>query len=416
MRRALGALTTRGRALLAAGLAAGLCALVLDERDLLRVAGFVVALPLLATLVAGRARLGLHAVRRLPQRAPAGGSCEVSVTVHSTVRLGTGLLLEDGVPAALGTRPRFLVGRLPRGAATELRYRLHPELRGVHPIGPLTARVTDPLGLAEYGLQVAGRDRLVVTPVVLPLRGTPTGGSGVGRATRSGGGRRHTGQGEDDAVVRSYRQGDDLRKVHWRSTARRDELMVRVEERPWGGGTAVLLDHRAGAHRGHGAAGSLEYAVSLAASACLHLQRRGRRVSLVTVDGQVRSGPRDGAEAVLDALAGLVPVRRREPAATGTDAGDDLVAVLGRVTPADVAVLLRHRPWAGRSHAVLLDVVAWSSDGEPVGEPADGAADPQHSARLLAAAGWSVVVAGPGQPPDSAWDRLTSAGRAGAVR
>lgn len=412
MRGALGALTTRGRSLLAAGFAAGMCALVLDERDLLRVAAFVVALPLLATLVAGRARLGLHVVRRPPQRAPAGSGCEVTLTVHGTGRLGTGLLLEDAVPAVLGDSPRFAVRRLPKGAAVELRYRLHPELRGVHPIGPLVARVTDPLGLAEYGLQVAGRDRLVVTPVVLPLRGTPTGGGLA--AGRHGGGRRHAGQGEDDAVVRSYRQGDDLRKVHWRSTARRDELMVRVEEWPWGGGTTVLLDHRAGAHRGRGASGSLEYAVSLAASACLHLQRRGHRVSLVTVDGRVRSGPHrgDGAEAMLDALARIVPAHQRDPAAAGTDAGEDLVAVLGRVTPADVAVLLRGRPWAGRSHAVLLDVTAWS----PAGEPADGAADPQQAARLLAAAGWSVVVAGPDQPPDSAWDRLTSAGRAGALR
>ena len=87
--------------------------------------------------------------------------------------------------------------------------------------------------------------------------------------------------GEDDAVVRPYRHGDDLRKVHWRSTARRDELMVRVEERPWRGGTTVLLDHRLVAHRGSGPGASLEWAVSLAASICLHLHRYGHQVRLV---------------------------------------------------------------------------------------------------------------------------------------
>lgn len=404
MRGALGGLTTRGRCLLAAGVAAGLCALLLDERDLLRVAGFVVALPLLATLVAGRARLGLRAARRLPQRTPVGSGCEVAVTVHSTVRLGTGLLLEDGVPAALGTRPRFGVERLSRGDAAELRYRLHPELRGVHAVGPLVVRVTDPFGLAEYGLQVAGRDRLVVTPVVLPLRGVPGGGLGAGRSARSGGAWRHCGQGEDDAVVRSYRQGDDLRKVHWRSTARCDELMVRVEEQPWHGGVAVLLDHRAGAHRGLGPSASLEYAVSLAASACLHLQRGGRQVSLGTADGRVLARGGDRAETVLDALGALVPAHRRDLTPTVPGGGDDLVAVLGAVTPADVEALLRHRPRAVRSHAVLLDVAAWSSAGEP-----DSAAAPQ-AARLLSAAGWSVVVAGPDQPPDAVWDQLMSAG------
>ncbi len=63
--------------------------------------------------------------------------------------------------------------------------------------------------------------------------------------------------------------------MHWRSTARHDELMVRLEERPWRGGTTVLLDRRDAAHRGHGPAASLEFAISLAASIGVHLIGRG---------------------------------------------------------------------------------------------------------------------------------------------
>ena len=60
MLRALSGLTTRGRCLLAAGIAAAVCSLVLNERDLLRVAVFVVALPLLvaAFISATRLRIG----------------------------------------------------------------------------------------------------------------------------------------------------------------------------------------------------------------------------------------------------------------------------------------------------------------------------------------------------------------------
>jgi uncharacterized protein (DUF58 family) len=432
MRGALGGLTTRGRCLLAAGLATALCALLLDERDLLRVAGFVVALPLLATLVAGRARLGLHARRRLlPGHTPAGARCEVEITVRSTGWIGTGgALLEDRVPTALGARPRFAVERLPRGGEAVLRYPLHPALRGVHTVGPLVARLTDPFGLAEFGLELCGRDRLVVTPVVVPLRGVPAGG-GLG-AGEDGGGWGRSGQGEDDMMVRGYRHGDDLRKVHWRSTARRDELMVRVEQRPSRSGTVVLLDHRAGAHRGRGPAASLEYAVSLVASAVLQLRRDGRPVGLATVDGRVLAGQRHGGadtrDAMLHALAALAPahhptlapahhqrgqapLRQRGLTSAAPSGGDDLVAVLGAVTTADVQVLLRH-PAAGR-HAVLLDVAAWAGR-----QPGDGAADPRHAAQLLSAAGWTVVVAVPGQPPGAAWDVLchTSASRSGAPR
>ena len=48
--------------------------------------------------------------------------------------------------------------------------------------------------------------------------------------------------GSDDASVREFRHGDDLRKIHWRSTARTGAMMVRQEERPWHGESLVLLE------------------------------------------------------------------------------------------------------------------------------------------------------------------------------
>jgi len=412
----LGGLTIRGRCLLAAGLAAALCALVLDERDLLRVAAFVVVLPLLATLVTGRARVGLEAERLLiPPRTPAGSSSEVQLTLRGTAGIGTtGLLLSDGVPLALGGRARFVVQRVPRHSSLSLRYRLRPTLRGIHTLGPLAARVTDPFGLAEFSRELAGHARLVVTPSVVPLTGMPAGG-GLGSGDE-GAGRLLSGQGEDDIVVRDYRHGDDLRKVHWRSTARRDELMVRVEERPWRGGACVYLDHRAGAHRGTGPSSSLEYAVSLAASVGLHLQRHGQRVQLVTSDGRVLVGSRSAhgdpsPDPLLDALAALVPAHRRDliagPALAG---GQDVVAVLGASTPAAVEQLVRSRPRGFRSSAVLLDVDEWATS--------DARTDPQGAARLLSAAGWSVTLAGPGEPLRSVWDRVCAgaAHRHGVLR
>ena len=50
--------------------------------------------------------------------------------------------------------------------------------------------------------------------------------------------------GEDDVATREYRHGDDLRRVHWRSTARVGELMVRREEQPWESRATVMLDTR----------------------------------------------------------------------------------------------------------------------------------------------------------------------------
>jgi uncharacterized protein (DUF58 family) len=403
----LSGLTTRGRCLLAAGVAAALCALLLNERDLLRVAVFVIALPVLATVVAGRSRLGLSAQRHVAPRIPVGEPAQVEIAVSSHGRLPAGgLLIEDGMPAALGSRPRFVVERLPRHGTVLLRYPITPVMRGAHALGPLIARVTDPFGLAEFGRHLAGHNRLIVVPAVSALTGLPAAaGRGAGD---EGAGRLRLGQGEDDAVVRQFRVGDDLRKVHWRSTARRDELMVRVEEAPWRGGTTVLLDRRSAAHRGSGPGCSLEWAVSMAASICLHLLRHGHRIRLITEDGALLAGGGDAdnsADAVLDALAALQTSALRDLAhCRPLRDGQDVIAILGGTTGEAAAELLNSRARATRSRAILLEVNRWASASERAGSgSAPGTGD---AARLLGEAGWGVVTAGPNQPMDAVWAKL----------
>jgi uncharacterized protein (DUF58 family) len=411
--RALSGLTTRGRCLLAAGLAAAVCSFVLNERDLLRVAVFVVALPLLVAVFISATRLRIGATRALrPQRVAVGGAGEVQLELWRSGRLPAGeILLEDGVPYALGSRPRFVVERLPHDRRVALRYPLQPVLRGIQQVGPLRATITDPFGLCEFERELIGHSRLVVVPRVVPLWGLPSGaGIGVGD---DGTVRLHAGQGEADVIVRQYRQGDDLRKVHWRSTARRDEIMVRVEERPWRGGTTVLLDHRAAAHHGSGPAASLEWAVSFAASAALHLRRAGHRVRLVSEHGATLADtPGDGGDhydhVVLDALAALQPAHQRD-ITLGSDPADgqELIAVLGTVSTEAVHELAQFRPRGIRSLAVLLDTPTWSAG---VSAPEQRAAATEDSAALLRASGWGVVIAGPGSPMPQVWAELCRSG------
>ena len=410
----LAGLTTRGWCLLAAGVAAALCAVLVDERDLLRVAAFVMMLPLLASVVVGHRHGRLRATRDLaPTRVTVGGDCQAHLTLHGTGRwLGGRLLVEDVVPPALGVSCRAVVARPPRLGSVKVSYPLRPVQRMVHSLGPLIVRVADPLGLAEYRPTVAVHSRLIVIPAVVSLTGLPGGGElGAGEAA---GGRAGSGPGQEAVVVRSYRQGDDLRKVHWRTTARRDELMVRVEEWPERGGVTVLLDHRDAAHRGSGPTSSLEYGVSLAASVYVHLRQHGQQVRLVTADGMVLAGAADRTDhtidTALDALAALRPADQRDLASGPALAGrQDVVAVLGALEPVAIEQLLAHRPRGRRSHAVLLDVAAWSLAGNGFAVP--DAADPAPAARLLAAAGWSVAVARPEQPLSLVWDQLCSSSR-----
>ena len=113
----------------------------------------------------------------------------------------------------------------------------------------------------------------MVTPHVMPLPSVRLGGEWAGSGESTA--RSVATSGEDDAATRDYRRGDDLRRIHWRSTARRGELMVRREEQPWQSRAVLLLDTRAGIHHGDGPTASLEWAISAAASIGVHLSRSG---------------------------------------------------------------------------------------------------------------------------------------------
>lgn len=401
-------LTIRGRCLLAAGVAAAVCSLILGERDLLRVAAFVVALPLLAVLFSGQARSGLTARRELvPNRAPVGSDATVQLHVTGKGRLPVGgLVLEDAVPHALGGRPRFQLSKPLRRDGTVLEYTVRPTLRGIHRIGPLRTHISDPFGLSEFERELADFSRLVALPQVVQLKGLPAGsGMGVGE---DGSTRIRAGHGDDDIMVRQYRHGDDIRRVHWKSTARRDELMVRSEERPWHGGVTVLLDSRSAAHRGSGEQSSIEWAISATASICVHLHRKGQQVRLVTAEGHLlagnsgvtESGHDDGV--VLDSLAELRPSPTRDLVCdSDPGSGREMIAVLGATTAVGVEELTKARPQGARSLAVVLDVRAWSS------ESTDGGFDPQVTARRLRASGWAVtVVESPHSSMQAVWTHL----------
>ncbi len=311
MRDSLQGLTTRGRSFLAAGVALLIAAAITAQDDLLRVAILVLTLPVISALVVARTRYRLSSGRRLHQpRTAAGQESAVTLRLDNISRLPTGLLLvEDRVPYVLGSRPRFVLDRVEPRGRREVTYTVRSDVRGKYELGPLTLRLTDPFGMCELQRSFTARDILMVTPRVHPLPVVALAGEWTGSGeSRS---RAIASAGEDDAGTREYRDGDDLRRVHWRSTARLGQLMVRREEQPWQARCTLLLDSRAIAHGGDGPASSFEWAVSAAASVGVHLVRNGYFVRLLTDTGaHVASAAHDpsgvGSDfegALLDALA-----------------------------------------------------------------------------------------------------------------
>jgi uncharacterized protein (DUF58 family) len=359
----------------------------------------------------------------------------VLLEVTNTDRRAGGLwVLTEQLPAELGERPRFVVERLASGATAALRYRLHGGRRGRFPLGPLRLRLVDPFGLVLRTAAGTDTAALLVVPRVRALDGSG-GLAGVGGKGGEGSRRSIAVHGEDDVSTREYRHGDDLRMVHWRATARTGELMVRLEERPWRSAATLLLDSRTSAHltggrgvRGTAAdpappADTLEWLVEAAASIGTHLLQRGAGLRVVT-DGGDLTGPaaRGGLDAgeLLDRLGELSPSRLPRldlavDALRRTAVDGPVVCLLGLVGPEDVAALVRARSGPGSDVAVLVDPAGWLDAGAVAGRgrrPTGAGARAElvqrqtDAVRLLQAAGWQVVLAGPDRPVEQVWAQL----------
>ncbi|WP_129296857.1 DUF58 domain-containing protein [Streptomyces lydicus] len=427
LRAALGGLTTRGRSFLAAGVAAVACSYLLGQADLLRVGLLLAALPLVCVLVLHRSRYRVAGSRTLsPARVPATAESRVRLRMENVSRLPTDvLMLQDRVPYVLGPRPRFVLDRVEPGGRREVSYRVRADLRGRYPLGPLQLRLSDPFGMCELTRSFSTVDTLTVVPRVEPLPPVRLAGEAAGH----GDGRRRSLAlaGEDDLIPRGYRHGDDLRRVHWRSTARHGELMVRREEQPQKARCTVLLDTRAVAHPGAGPDSAFEWAVAGAASAAVHLLERGFSVRLLTDTGASVPGPdgaggfpggAESADAVgllLDTLA-AVDHSEAEGLSAAYDAvraGDEgvLIAFFGDLDEEQAAVAGRIRQRCGAAVAFVLDGDAWTRGSGGTRVPS-GQVPVAERVGLLRRAGWTALPVTPGDALADLW--RAAADRAGA--
>ncbi|MBX6390161.1 MAG: DUF58 domain-containing protein [Frankia sp.] len=398
---ALRGLTVRGRSFAAAGIACAGSALMLGEHDLLRVALLLVLLPVAAALFVSRTRYRLACTRRIePPRVWAGEPAVVRIRLDNMSRLPSSVLLvEDAVPESLAARSRFVLDRIEPGGTRDLSYELHTQHRGRYQIGPMSIRLSDPFGLCELTRAFRSRDELVVAPRIERLPATRAAHASVASVRR-----RSTLAGDDEASTRPYQSGDDLRRVHWRTTARAGELMVRREDSPQAGGATLLLDDHIGSWGTFSGPWSpFEWAVSAAGSIGAHLANGGYGLRLVTSRGLAVSVPTGTINPLLDELAVITqsePNSRAAYRAVRATDGDMLVLVLGRTSAEAARGLAALRPRSAPAIAVLVDLTRWDAD------PAV-AADLDGAQQALARRGWRVLVCGPGHVPlAEQWARL----------
>jgi uncharacterized protein (DUF58 family) len=377
------ALTRRGWALL--GAAVGLYA-----------GSRLLGLVQLAALAAGAGVLIVGAVvwvryhsfsvtarRSLHERFQVGVEGRVDLVVTSkSARPTPTLIAADSFDRGRRTA-RFLVPPMRPGETARAAYRVPTDRRGRFLIGPLRFTLADPFGLARHGQRVLGTDEVIIHPRVHDVLPLPeAGGEDLDRDTPKLRGQPDTGN--EFLTLREYAPGDDLRRVHWRSTARRGTLMVRQDEARRRAPVLVVLDVRPAAHDRE----SFERAVEAAASIVHSLDREGRPVELITSLGKVlgTQGRRHIAS-VLDELAVVEPHGMdRFGSAVASRRAASLVAVLGASHGDDAGALGTMTRTGG-----LLTVVTTRGGAVP-------ALAPGRRARRL------LVRATPDRPFPQAWN------------
>ncbi|HLI00118.1 MAG TPA: DUF58 domain-containing protein [Acidimicrobiales bacterium] len=244
-------------------------------------------------------------------RAGVGDDILVSLRLTNRSRHDSpALRLQDAAELA-GGWVDLAVGPLRPSATVRGSYRLRATARGAFRLGPLACVSTDPFGLAQRVRVLPGTSKVVVHPSVETLD------IGVTRAASEhlpSGAKPALGQSNDEfSSLREYRPGDDVRRLHWRSTARTDTLMVREEQLLRRGQLTVLVDLRAGVWRRAGLerrdrawrVAGLERSLVAAASIAVAAADDGLAVRLITtagVDTGAGSGPSHRAR-ILDELA-----------------------------------------------------------------------------------------------------------------
>lgn len=354
-------LTDRGWA--GIGVAAALAVLwvLLGEIELLAASVIVIA-ALAAALVLTRAsRPQVSVIRRLaPGLVHEGDRAAVDAVITNRGRRTlTNVTFVDEV-GSLG-RAVFEAGAVRPGQSGDAEYQILCRPRGVYPVGPVTATVTDPLRLARSSSVVPTLDRLIVYPEVEDLVGFPMtrGRDPAMQASRPEFSQRG---GEDFYTLREYVVGDDLRRVHWPSSAKRDELMIRQLETPWQSRALVILDLRWKAYESEDC---FEKAVRGAASMVRHLAQEGFDADLWA--GGTMATPISQYGAVMEKLAvvereGRLDIRAVAARLKSVGRGGALVIVTG-VPDSDILEVQRLMSREYRT-TVVMSASETSSSGE----------------------------------------------------
>jgi uncharacterized protein (DUF58 family) len=157
--------------------------------------------------------------------------------------------------------------------------------RGRFHLGPVSATSGDPFGLFRRRIQLAPARDILVLPRVLPITSFTLFSGGLPGRGRSS--RRALQTTTNATTIREYATGDSLSRIHWRSSAHYNKLMVKEFDLDPAVDVWIFLDLHDSVQAGKGEHSTEEYGVTIAATISTYLLRQDLSVGLI-VNGEHR--------------------------------------------------------------------------------------------------------------------------------
>jgi uncharacterized protein (DUF58 family) len=229
-----------------------------------------------------------YVVRRLiPEPFSLGEREEVTLVITNPAAAGLRAKVADHAPAELSPEPRALAGRFDRDGRLVLSYHTTSPRRGAYRFGPVDVQVARDEGWWRRQVRVPLEREVAVFPnvvaikrVQLTLRRGLRAMAGLRRA-------RPPGASTAFAGLRDYVRGDDIRRVSWTATARRDHPVVVEVEAERGQQVMIALDCGRLMTAPAGNLDKLDHAINAALMLAWVAQAYGDRVGLMTFDDRV---------------------------------------------------------------------------------------------------------------------------------
>jgi len=331
---------------------------------------------------------GISIKRSLPGLVTVGGRFDVVLRVRHRRRFPASyaVRIEDHVDAKSGTDVHAVVLlRIPCGGGSEARYAMTTSSRGRHRFGRLVVSTAFPFGLARGVMRIDVADEIISLPApghVTPAWEDSLGVLGVRHPDYRG---RALGN-EEFYSLREYRDGDNPKMIHWRTSARMRKLHVREMKGKSGRRVILVLDACSGDGADEDRREVFERAIRLLATAVVELRAGGYEFGLVLCGAPPTHLPvAEGKAHMTDALVALAltEMTDEDRFASEVDLARSAAAVLA------VALDGRHEARLTRRQGVVL-LNAASEGGSPLFRLRDAA--PVATGQVLAPGNvWGAV-------------------------